>query len=186
MGKAPKAQATDNPAPAMAEVSSHHNRGAGSTVTVACKIPNGLVLQLSELYDTTEPSPSGARPIKASRKVGEAISVKGPARPLSGMPPDYQIIGGYGLTYGVPADFWHDWKDQNRDLDAVRQNLIFASTSHERAMAQAKDMKTIRSGMEPLDPDSRNADKSFKDPRMVRGIKKHEDNDMESEKAEMA
>jgi hypothetical protein len=49
-----------------------------ATVTVACKMPHGVWLQLHELVECTEPHPAlGTRQVKQARKVGEPIMVKG-------------------------------------------------------------------------------------------------------------
>lgn len=152
-----------------------------SFVTVACKVPNGFVLQCFERVDSTEPSPAGARTVEIARKVYESYTLNGPARPMTGAPAPYLIIGGYGLTPNIPKKVWEHWKRDNAEADIVKNGLIFAHEKLERVQSEAKDRRSIRSNMEPLDPDSKNADKSFKDPRMVRGIKKHEDTDMEAE-----
>ena len=59
--------------------------------------------------------------------------------------------------------------------------LVFAHAKRENAEAQARDQRSFRSNMEPLDPESRNADKSFKDPRMLKGIKRASEKDMDAD-----
>lgn len=156
-------------------------KSRGETVTVACKVPNGYILQCWQRVNSTEPSPSGAREIEIAQKVGEPITLNGPARPLTGGVSPYPIIGGYGITYNVPKDIWDKWLADNAEADVVKNHQIFAYEKRERAEDRAKDQKSVRSGMEPLDADGRNADKSPRDPRMLRGIKKHDDADMETE-----
>jgi hypothetical protein len=145
------------------------------TVTVACKIPNGFIMQLERRESTIEPSPAGGRKIEVGRKIGEPIKLNGFATPLTGAPPEHQIVGGFGLTHGVPKDFWDKWLDQFGELDVVKQGLIFAHEKRENVEAEAREKKGLRSNMEPLDPEGRNADKSFKDPRMLRGIQRAEE-----------
>lgn len=146
-----------------------------ATVTVACKIPNGLIIHIEKREKTVEPSPAGGRTIEVGRRIGEPIVLNGPTNALTGQPPAHQIVSGYGLTHGVPKDFWDKWIKDNAGLDVVVNGLVFAHEKREDAEAQARDQKSLRTNLEPLDPDGRNADKSLKDPRMVKGIKKAEE-----------
>jgi hypothetical protein len=66
-------------------------------VTIACKLPNGLVLRLSA----------------AGRRTGPRYVVKGSE-------------GGYALTEGIPKDFWERWLRQNKDAPCVVKKLVFA------------------------------------------------------------
>jgi hypothetical protein len=125
-----------------------------ATVTVACKMPNGVWLQLHELVECTEPHPAlGTRQVKQARKVGEPIMVKGYRGLPFGIDPKIDIAGGYALTPGVPRDFWKKWFEQNKHSALVKNHLIFAH--HERASVDdfATGNETIRCGLEPIDPD---------------------------------
>ena len=150
-------------------------------VTVACKVPNGFVLQCYERVMSSEPSPSGAREVEVARKVGDSYTLNGPARPLTGGQAPYLIVGGYALTSNIPEKVWDKWLKDNRDADVVVNGLIFAHSKREVVHDKAREMKNVRSNMESLDPEGRNPDKSPKDPRMLRGIKKHEDSNMDAE-----
>lgn len=152
-----------------------------SFVSVACKVPNGFILQCWDRVESTEPSPLGARPIEIARKVYDPYQLNGPARPMTGGQSPYLIIGGYGITHNIPKKVWEHWLHDNADADVVKNKMIFAHEKPDRVQDQAKDLHNNRSNMEPLDPDSRNPDKSLKDPRMVKGIKKHDERDMEAE-----
>lgn len=143
--------------------------------TVGCKIPNGLILNLYKLVDTTEPSPSGGREVKAGRQVGEPVKLNGCSQPLTGEPRPWLIIGGYGLTSNVDHDFMKQWLKDNAELDMVRNKLIIVHEKREHIEKQAKEMKLNRSNMEPLNTQARNTDKSYKDPRMPRQIKAEEE-----------
>lgn len=147
-----------------------------ASVVVACKIPNGLILQLEKREEAIEPSPAGGRKIEVGRKIGDPVKLNGCAIPMTGQPPAHQITGGFGLTV-VPKDFWDKWVKQNEGLDVLVNGLVFAHEKRETTEAKAREMKGLRSNMEPLDPDSRNADKSFKDPRMMKGVTKATDGD---------
>jgi hypothetical protein len=70
---------------------------------VACKIPNGLILQNCILEDGFEPVfGGGSRPVKVARPVGDPIKINGSARAPGSDPDAKRVIGGYGLTYNVP------------------------------------------------------------------------------------
>lgn len=151
-----------------------------TTVTIACKIPNGYIMHLEERETTFEPSPAGGRKVEVGRPTGEEVKLNGFSTELTGRAPEHQIIGGYGLTHGVPKDFWDKWLKQYGELDVVKNGLIFAHEKRDTVEAKAREQKSLRSNMEPLNPNAKNADGSLKDPRVPKGIKKHEDTDMDA------
>ncbi len=139
---------------------------ASKTVTVACKIPGGLILRGFVLVDRSElVMGGGTREIKVAQETGERVVINGPAAekgkmPIArngmGMPDDnlgmVQVEHGYALTHGVDAEFFNRWLEQNQTLDAVRNGLIFAHAQVSSVRAQAKDGARIRTGLEPIDP----------------------------------
>lgn len=144
-----------------------------STVTVACKVPNGLILRVFDMVEGTEPIlGGGSRPTKVARQRPETATIKGFSVPRG---PDFdyekapQLAGGFALTPGVDADLFELWLEQNKESQLVREGLIFAHEKTGSAVAEAKEKADLLCGLEPLNPD--------KDPRAPRGIKK------ESEKA---
>lgn len=123
----------------------------GTTVTVACKIPNGLALRVMEPYTENElVMGGGTREVTKHREIGEPVMIKGNAV-REKMPP---IIthGGYSLTTGVPADFWEKWFEQNKETALVRNNLIYAMPREDSAAAKGREMEEVKSGQERLDP----------------------------------
>jgi hypothetical protein len=125
---------------------------SASTVTVACKLPNGLWLQLWDTQDVPESSPTGTRMIKKAFKKGEPIKLNGCALPF-GAVPEYPLPGGYALTT-IPADFWAEWVKQNPDSDALANRVIFAHATPSDTDAQAREQARdkVKSGFEPIDP----------------------------------
>lgn len=121
-------------------------------VTVACKLPNGLFLQLWRQVDSQEMTSAGPRPCKVSVKKGEAIKLPGTALRF-GETPEFPLPGGYSLTQ-VPADFWEEWCVQNADSDLLANRILFAHDSQDKAADQAREQKKekVTSGMEPIDP----------------------------------
>lgn len=93
---------------------------SANTVTVGCKLPHGLVLELG----------------------GNEITVKGANSSA--------IVGGFGLTEGVPADFFDAWMAKNKDMALVKNELIFAQAKTSEAQAEAKDKAANKSGLEGM------------------------------------
>jgi hypothetical protein len=152
--------------PASAAAAKGH--GNGSTVTVACKVPIGIELQLQRKSQVPEPvmNTGAVRMVDRWEKYGRTIAVFGPAYPVGqtprGMWDKPAIHGGYALTPNVPADFWDEWLEQNRENPVVTAGLIFAHARRENTIAEAREKKDLRSGLEPLNPDN--------DPRMPRAL----------------
>jgi len=133
------------------------------TITVACKVPNGLKLQVHEMHDFDEPvMGGGTKTVPRATPIGEPVFIAGTAAPFGQMP-KAEIVGGYALTRNVDADFFAKWMEQNKDSAVVRNHLIFAHTSAAKVRDQANDQADVRSGLEPIAPDT--------DPRIPRGIK---------------
>lgn len=100
-----------------------------ATVTVACKIPAGLHLEMPDRSD-------------ARKKV--RFTIKG----SSGS----RVIGGYGLTENVPADFFAEWMKSHADQPYVKKGMIFAQERLNMVEGQAREQAAIKSGFERLDP----------------------------------
>ena len=124
---------------------------ASDTVTVACKIPNGLILRVFKMVERPESGPLHSRTVKVAEQVGDQITIHGPAFPF-GVNPSYMIIGGYALTPNVPREFFETWREQNMDSTFIKNNLVFGFESHDSAVGQAKEYEKQKSGMEPVDP----------------------------------
>lgn len=96
--------------------------GSTATVSVACKLGNGLIIDLDGRSYTLQGSNSD------------------------------EAIAGYGITEGIPEDFYKQWSEQYKDLPAVKQGLIFANTRRESVVSQARQQKDLKTGLEPIDP----------------------------------
>lgn len=125
---------------------------SAAMVTVACKLPNGLWLQLYDMVDGREMTPQGPNTVKVARKRGEPIKLNGCALKF-GQTSEVPMPGGYALTQ-VPADFWERWLAANEDADIVQNRLVFAHDSADKAASQARDQlkEKVKSGLEPIDP----------------------------------
>lgn len=118
----------------------------GTTVSVACKLPHGLVLQNSRAVM------DGKKVLKWI-KDGPEVVIKGAAVHV-GEPAGKDISGGFALTHGVDAEFFRNWLEHHAEFPAVKQGLIFAHEQKASAADEAKDRAGIESGFEPLDPEN--------------------------------
>jgi hypothetical protein len=125
------------------------------TVTVACKLPHGLVLRLHEQVETPEPLPGGGtKKVKVWRPINMApVVLKGYLDRYN--PGNAPVSKGssFALTEGVDKDFFDAWLKQNHDHDAVANGLIFAANNSDTLNGLVKDFAGTRSGLEPIDPD---------------------------------
>lgn len=123
------------------------------TVTVACNLPNGLILRVFNMAERSEPVMGGGTKIaQYAVQAGEPVTVHGAAVPF-GAPPRVTTAGGYALTPNVDAEFWAKWLEQNKDHDAVKNGLIFALPRQDSAAKEAENRSKVKSGLEPLDPE---------------------------------
>lgn len=123
---------------------------AGTTVTVACKIPNGLALRIMEAYvDNELVMGGGTREVTKHREVGDPVRIKGNSAPNGTM---IVTHGGYALTTGISADFWELWFEQNKDSALVKNNLIYALPREDSAASKGREMEEVTSGQERIDP----------------------------------
>lgn len=128
------------------------------TVTVACKLPHGMHLEL----------------LNAAGHVEERVTIKG-AR-LKTTPAGREITKdhlttedfgkGFGLTPNVSAAFWERWARENATYPPFARGMIFAQSDIANAEAQAAEMSGIVTGFEPIDPD-----------KLPQGLKKRDEKD---------
>lgn len=124
------------------------------TVTVVCKIPNGMILQLCEPMTQVETMfGGGERTFTQMHPVGDKVRVHGPAVPF-GARAEYDIKGGFAVTEGVDAEFWERWLAQHKNDLSVVNKQIYANEDSSYAVDWAKDHKSVTSGMQPLVPDT--------------------------------
>ena len=126
---------------------------SGETVTVACKLPNGMILQHWRMQAFRDPVLGGGhREVQRAVEDGAPVKVHGPTVPF-GIVPRFLIVGGYALTTGISKDFWDKWRSQNKDHDSVVNRLIFAMPTMDAAQAMADEQSEITSGLQPMLPD---------------------------------
>ncbi len=109
------------------------------TVTVACKLPNGLA---ADLY-----APDGSR---------HRVNLNGARLPVDEKGREkrtHVVFGDFGLTPGVSREWWDAWSKANAHYPPVRNGLIFAHVARDNVEAQADASVTLRTGLEGMDPD---------------------------------
>ncbi len=121
------------------------------TVSVACKLPNGIYMQAYEMVTTQEPIMGGGyRDIQKAQPKGSAFKINGPNAPQGHVPQGY-VDGGYVITNNVPKDIADAWFAANKDSMLVKNKIVFMSDKVENVTAQAKGLSSIKSGLERLD-----------------------------------
>ena len=125
-----------------------------STVTVGCRIPNGLVLRLFDMEDHDEQLMGGG--VKTVRRAVPSarlpVKLNGPAR-FQGKDAEYQILHGVGLTHNVDAEFFAESQRKNRRASYADPKMLFAQAKSAEAEAEAKDKRSLMSGLERFNPD---------------------------------
>jgi len=127
---------------------------AGETLTIACKLPHGLVLRLWQMVDVDQPVMGGGiRTVREARPDIDKgrVLIGGVAAPF-GQSPASQISFGYALTPNVDAEFWNEWLRQNAQSDVVKNKLIFAVPKPVDIPTRTRELENNKSGLEPLDP----------------------------------
>jgi hypothetical protein len=126
---------------------------AGAKVTVACKLPAGIVIRPYRWITRNENvMGGGSREVREAVTAGAPVVIRGYASKQNEAPRG-PIVGGYALTFGVDKEIWDQWLEANRDSDMVRNELVFAHESREVAMAWAKEHEKTVSGLERMNPD---------------------------------
>ncbi len=122
------------------------------TVTVACKAPNGIFMRLFEMKPHVEPVlGGGTREVHQAVQVGPMVKINGYAAEAGKMPASgAEVIKGYALTPGVPADFFEEWLKQNQDHDLVLNGLIFAHAQPNSVKAQIRENESRWDGLQPM------------------------------------
>jgi hypothetical protein len=116
------------------------------------------------MIEVREARPGGGyETAKRAMQSGETVRLRGFAHEIN-KSPDWPIVGGYGLTFNVDADFMTKWLTANADLDMVKNGLIFIHEKPEYVQKQAREKRDLRSGLEPGRPD-----------KFVKGITKADD-----------
>jgi hypothetical protein len=105
----------------------HMNDTATKLVSVGCKLPHGIHLDM-----------------KAQDGSLQRVTLKGAN--------DARIVGGYGITENVSAEFMTAWLKKNARHAAVVNQSIFLHNDTRSAESMAKERRDIPTGLEGIDP----------------------------------
>jgi len=151
MAKSPAAAKKPGPVPQEATPARGASR-TGETVTVACKMPHGIVIRgFRSAMRSVPVMGGGVRDEKYFEPDGREVTILGNARPVGG---EFRtrVVMGFALTQGVPKDLWEEWLASNKSMPAVRNGLIFALGSTSEVAEEARNRGKLRSNLEPLNP----------------------------------
>ena len=111
------------------------------TVTVGCKLPHGLVLEIVEV------GKSDGKEMLNPAPVGKRVTLAGANSLHTGilMPATLQIA-----YTAVDADFWAAWLKKNSDLAFVKNGMVFAAEKPADAQAMGREHAKEKSGFEGL------------------------------------
>lgn len=112
------------------------------TVTVACKIPNGLVIEHGKtVMEDGKP------------KIGSdnRVIVEGSKKVLINGANSDGAVAGCGMTHNVDADWFNNWIETHAEFEPVKAGAIFALANPNDAAAKAKEVKGEKAGFEPID-----------------------------------
>lgn len=120
-------------------------------VTVACKLPHGLVLRVFKMVDKDQHANGATRTVQEAEELPGRHVLNGFSHPQN-KAPTCLIVEGAAITSGVDKDLWDLWLTQNKDSDMVKAGLIYAFEKPAEAEARARARKDTRSGLERMDP----------------------------------
>lgn len=127
---------------------------AVDTLTVACKLPTGLIATLCEPATLME-TPAGKTAIAGAVKAEMMFRGPGAQRRMESggqtLGEHPLVVGGFGLTPEVPKAFWDAWVIENKDYAPLKNGFIFA-LGGDGARKEAMNRRTQLSGFEPINP----------------------------------
>ena len=118
------------------------------TVTVACKLPHGIHMDLRTPINLKDPNNPGGNTLVS--RVTLNGSAKGEANQRYGE-------AGFGLTFNVPKEHFEQWLKDHENHPAVKNGLIFAHREQASVEAMARENEGKKSGLEPVDPNDKKA-----------------------------
>lgn len=143
---------------------------AGGKVTVGCKLGIAFYdIQLCEMVTKFQQNMQGGQDIREAERIGPVVRLRGTAYPRGTPPKGFysppEIVDGAALTRNVDKAWFDAWLEQNRRNPMVMNHMIFAAEHDDAVRGLARDFKDLHSGLDPIDPSSKN------DPRMLKSTR---------------
>jgi len=132
----------------------------GATVTIACKLPAGIILRVFDWQTYSEPRRDGTvgEAKRAIPIANQQFTVKGPWIATAGQAYNRNngavgelLPGGYAITEGCPKEIWDRWYEQNQRSKLVQNGVIFAYADRQSVVEEVMTRSETLSGLEPLD-----------------------------------
>jgi hypothetical protein len=123
-----------------------------ATVTVGCKLPNGLIIESGYTF-------AAGQVVRLPNYKRQILNGANSTRP-PGVRAVSPVNHEPGITENVDEEFFDKWVADHRDSNIVKNGLIFKMKNKHEATARAKDEAQKRTGFEPLNtsaPDPRTA-----------------------------
>lgn len=126
---------------------------AREVVSVACKMPNGLILRgLDRTIVQELVQGGGVRDVECYVPNGEQVVLGGTAARYGDPRPPLLTASGYRITPNVPKKLWDDWYAANKASDLVKNRIIFAHTDHASVEKFGREHDHVVTGLEGIDP----------------------------------
>lgn len=119
------------------------------TITVLCRLPSGIRLDLHDLSSLSERTQATA-PVMTPPQARSSILLNGIRQDPLYHPVENRLLGRAGRTT-VPTNFWKAWLEQNRQSDLITRKIIFAETTPARADNAMAELTKDRTGLEGAD-----------------------------------
>ena len=142
---------------------------SGGTVTVACKVQNGLRLRIGDFEEETKIIGGAARTYKIWKSHPKQVHIKGPRRRYEVDTAPIQMENGFVLTHGVDADFMAKYMKDNADSDIIQRGLLKVIPKVNDSEAVLRDARDARTGLEPMAQSD--------DPRQPKKVSRRMDDD---------
>jgi hypothetical protein len=126
---------------------------AGEKIVVASKLPMALKLQLCSFRTERRKDRSTTWDEQVAYKHGPVVVINGTAFPNGDVPEGFErpeMFSGAALTFGVDREFFEKWLEENADMPAVANNMIFAAGDRDHVKGMAKEFKAVDSGLGAL------------------------------------
>lgn len=125
---------------------------SGDTVTVVCRLPSGMVMEIHDLDGLKDRRSTGQIDMSVPQPV-KRIPLRGVRRDPRFHAKDNRMIGLGGRTEVAKSD-WEAWIKQNAKSALVTRNVVFAVAKESDAKAKLSDVAQDLTGFEPNDPEN--------------------------------